>query len=237
MGTHAFSQDNELSLSSLEWPPYTSDSLAEKGAASAVVTAAFKAMGYTLKIKFFPWERAVLMAKTDKQIAGYFPEYYSVDNENNFVYSDPIGIGPLGFAQRKDSPVKWSSLKDLKGISIGTVDGYINTAEFDDMAAAKTLKIEPVTDDATNLVKLGNKRIKLAVVDKNVLTYLLNNERNAQTYKDAIEFNSSILENKKLFVCFRKDAEGVRMAGILNQGLKKINPEKIMADYYSKFNH
>ena len=85
-----------LTLPSLEWPPYTSQTLKDMGASSAVATEAFKAMGYTLKIVFYPWDRAIKLAKTDPTIAGYFPEYYSSDNASAFIYSDPMGRAPWG---------------------------------------------------------------------------------------------------------------------------------------------
>jgi len=228
-----FAQDKTISLTSLEWPPYTSASLAEQGASSAVAVAAFKAMGYTLKIDFYPWERAVNLAKTDSPYSGYFPEYWSDDNAKDFVYSDPMGVGPLGFVERKDAPVKWKTLDDLKGITIGTVSGYINTTQFDSMAASKVLTVEAVDDDATNIAKVANGRIPLAVIDPNVMRYLLKTDPSLAGYKDQVEFNAKVLEMKKLYVCFKPGAEGQRLSKIFDAGLKKIDVEKVMQDYFA----
>ena len=49
------------------------------------------------------------MAKTDKAYVAYFSEYYSKENAASFLYSDPIGIGPLVFIEREDAPVKCCS--------------------------------------------------------------------------------------------------------------------------------
>jgi polar amino acid transport system substrate-binding protein len=236
LSTGTYAQSKTVTLTSLEWPPYTSESLAQLGASSAVATAAFKAMGYDLKIEFYPWNRAVLYAKTDPKYIGYFPEYYSKENEADFLYSAPMGTGPLGFVERKDSPVKWQSLNDLKPLTIGVVNGYINTAEFDEMVSAKKLKVDGVVDDNTNVVKVANKRIPLAVIDPNVLNYLVYHDKVIIPYRDVVQFNAKTLELKSLYVCFKKGAEGQKWAAIYNEGLKKINVDKIMRDYFAKVN-
>jgi len=43
--------------------------------------------------------------------------------------------------------------------------------------------------------------------------------------------NAKVLEDKKLFICFKKDAEGQRIAKIFNEGLKKIDVNAIMAKH------
>jgi polar amino acid transport system substrate-binding protein len=226
--------DNTLTLATLDWQPYAGSTLQDRGASVAVATAAFKAMGYDLKVEFYPWERTVAKAKTDPAIAGYFPEYYSDDGAQAFTFSDPMGEGPLGFAESKDDPVKWTQLSDLKGVPIGVVEGYVNTAEFDSMVAQKALKADAVEDDKSNLAKLINKRIRLAVIDKYVMAYLLQTDPALASGRNKLQFNSKILESKKLYVCFKKGPEGKKMADVFNQGLKKIDVAQIMNAYFAK---
>lgn len=227
-------QSQTVYLTSLDWPPYTGASLQDMGASSVVAVAAFKAMGYDLKIEIYAWERAVNLAKVDPKYAGYFPEYYSADNAKDFLYSDPMGSGPLGFVERKDNSIAWNTLDDLKKYVIGVVSGYINTDAFDKMVADKLLKVEAVDDDATNIKKVALKRIPLAVIDKNVLSYLLSTDKTLVQYKNDLQFNARPLELKKLYICFKNDATGAKLAKIFNDGLKKINVDKIMQDYFAK---
>jgi polar amino acid transport system substrate-binding protein len=174
----SYSADKTIQLTSLDWPPYSSKSLPEQGASVAVAKAAFKAMGYELKVNFFPWSRAVALAKdSNSQYAGYFPEYYSEGTEKDFIYSEAMGSGPLGFAERKDNSISWSALDDLKPYRIGVVQDYINTAEFDAMVANKSLKSSTTISDTNNLMKLVNSRLDLAVVDKNVMNYLFKTDK------------------------------------------------------------
>ncbi len=53
----------KVKLTSLDWPPYTSEALKEKGASAAVAKAAFAAVGYDLTIEFYPWKRVVVFSK------------------------------------------------------------------------------------------------------------------------------------------------------------------------------
>ena len=49
------------------------------------------------------------MTKTDMAYVAYFPESYFKENAASFLYSNPIGVGPLVFIEREDAPVKCCS--------------------------------------------------------------------------------------------------------------------------------
>jgi len=214
-------------LASLEWPPYTGQSLGGLGASSEVVRQAFQRAGIPLEIHFFPWARAVAVARTSVEYAGYFPEYRAARIEDSFLFSDSIGQSPLGFAETADAPVNWSTLQDLRGLIIGTVQGYVNTEEFDRMAEAGELRVEQATDDLTNLRKLLGGRINLAVIDENVFLHLLATQPDLRDGQRKLKFNGRILEMKELFVCFRRDAAGERLAKLFNEGLAGIDARRV----------
>lgn len=226
----SFLKADTIKLTSLEWPPYTSAAMKEQGASVAVAKAAFKAMGHDLVVEFYPWKRAVHLAKEGK-FDGYFPEYYSESLKQDFVLSEPMGSGPLGFAELKSKPVTWSSLNDLKKYTVGVVSGYVNTTDFDKMVADKSIKASEASDDVKNLLKLSSGRTDLAVVDQNVMSYLLASDPKLKKQAGKLQFNSTLLEDKQLYVCFKKGPRGEKLAGILNEGLKKIDVKGIMKNY------
>lgn len=226
--------DKVVRLTSLDWPPYTGKSLPQQGASVVVAKKAFEAMGYTLEVDFYPWSRTVYLAKQpDSNYIGYFPEYYAEELEKEFYFSDSMGTGPLGLAQLKSKPVTWSEMADLTQYKIGVVKDYVNTAEFDKMVADGKIDVEPVASDTLNLRKLAAGRIDAVVLDSNVMNYWLVNDASLQPHKDKIEFNAKPLENKQLYVCFKKTPEGKRLQEIFNEGLTKIDVDQIMADYMS----
>ncbi|WP_245626968.1 substrate-binding periplasmic protein [Gynuella sunshinyii] len=200
-----------------------------QGASTAVVKAAFEAMGHTLVVDFYPWSRAVAEVKDSGKYAGYFPEYYYDSDE--FVFSDSTGKGPLGFVEAKAKPISWSTLKDLTPYTIGVVQDYVNTEELDNMIAKGELKSSTVTSDSQNILKVSTGRVDLAVIDSNVLKYLQSNDPKLKSAAGSVQMNSKLLIEKDLFVAFKNDANGRKWQGILNEGLKKIDIQAIMHQY------
>lgn len=223
--------DKVVHLTSLEWPPYSSNSLPQQGAATAIATAAFASMGYQLKVSFFPWSRAVAFSKENNEYIGYFPEYYSAENAKSFIYSKTFASGPLGFAERKNKSFYWNTLEELAPYQIGVVQDYINTEKLDEMARKKQLKISTTLNDTTNLRKLMSGRVDLAVIDKNVMQYLFKTEWSLVNQRDQVQFNQKILAEKNFYLCFNKSEEGKRMAEIFNQGLAKIDAAAILKQH------
>lgn len=222
----------KVTLTSLDWPPYTSESLASQGASVAVAKAAFAAVGYDLKVEFYPWKRAVHLAKEDANYDGDFPEYYAEELKADFILSEPMGSGPLGFAQAANANISWANMDDLKKYKIGIVSGYVNTAEFDDMTARGLLQTSAASDDVKNLLKLGSGRLDLAVIDKNVLAYLLKTDPSLKSSAGKITFNDNVLEDKQLYICFKKGSRGQKLATSFNEGIKQIDVEKIMREFF-----
>ncbi|GAK50996.1 ABC-type amino acid transport/signal transduction systems, periplasmic component/domain [Candidatus Moduliflexus flocculans] len=237
-GMPAWGQETrDVYLASLEWPPYVGETLPEQGAIAVVAREAFAAMGYTLHIEFFPWMRAIYTVKRDNMYAGYFPEYYAKGIEEEFLFSSPLGVSPLGFVERKDAPVVWQTLDDLKGLAIGTVNGYVNTEEFDRKAAAGELQVDTVMLDSSNILKVAAQRIQIAVIDRYVLEYLFQHDAEVSKVKDAVQFNAKILEEKQLFICFRRSPENEQLRTIFNEGLQKIDASQIMREYFQRLNN
>jgi len=224
----AIAQDKTVKLTSLDWPPFSGESQKDKGAAVAVVQAAFAAVGYKVEVAFYPWNRAVALAKEGGDFQGYFPEYAGPDVARDFILSAPLGSSPLGFAERVAAPVTWSSLDDLKALRIGVVDGYVNTDDLDQRIATGALHADKANSDLTNLKKLMAERIDLAVIDRAVMNDLMRGTPDLKAAGGALRFNPTMLENKTLHIAFRKDAKGEAMAKLFAEGLAKIDAKMIL---------
>lgn len=216
-------------MTSLDWPPYSGESLAENGFSVEIARAAFAAMGYELVVEFKPWVRTVALASKTKQYAGYFPEYYF--NTNDFVFSDPIGSGPLGLVENVKWPISWSHLDDLQALKIGVVQGYVNTEKFDQMVADGLIQVEASANDTLNIHKVAKGRIDAAVIDANVLDYLIGIDPREEMLSKMVRMNSRLLESKLLYLAFKNTPEGNNWRVIFNQGLEKIDVETILEQY------
>lgn len=218
-------------MSSLEWPPYTGAKLAHQGASVVVVREVLRQAGLALDVAFFPWSRAVDMARRDGQTLAYFPEYFDPANAEKFLYSDPIGSGPLVFAQRRGAAVLWKQYDDLASVRIGVVRGYFNTPELDERIARGQLQADEAPDDSHNLRKLAAGRIDLAVIDSNVFAYLAQHDSAVAALAPGLEINAHVLENKRLYVCFKNSAQGRALRDVFNQALKRVNVEALMRQH------
>lgn len=231
-------------LVSLEWQPYAGASLREQGASAAVVKAAFQAAGYSVQIDFYPWARAVHLVENNSEYDGIFPVYYSAARARRLDCPGAIGRSPLGFAERREDPVSWTTLADLSAYKIGVVRDYVNTEAFDAMVAAGRIDVDVVSSDQQNLQKLAYGRIDLAVIDRHVLEYLQRGPaakidpsnggaaRSGEGLAFAgLRFNKRVLENKNLYICFRRGFADEHIAAAFSAGLQKIDADAIVARY------
>jgi len=231
----ALAQDKTALISTLDWPPYTGSDLPEGGATTEVVRQAFEKAGYKTDVAFRPWKRAIDMAKDGKDgVIAYFPGYHCRHQEG-FVASEPIGNGPLGFAEHKDAPITWDSVDSIgkQQLKIGTVLGYANTDEFDQKVGTGWILAIPSNDDLTNLKKLARKRIDAVVIDKFVLEYLKATEPSLKSNRQDIMFNELPLEDQTLYLCFRDDEAGRAMLAEFNAGLAQVNADQIAENYFA----
>lgn len=229
------SNENQVHLTSLEWPPYSGEHLPDGGVSVAIAKRAFKNMGYELIVDFFPWSRAVQNGTNPKMhYAGYFPEYYSPKLAEQLYFSDDIGESPLGLLENVDKPVTWEKISDLSSYSIGVVRDYVNTQALDAAIESGRQSVQEVTSDAQNIRKVAGNRIPLAVIDSLVLEYLLSTDQSLKPHRDQVRMNKHLLENKKLFVCFQKSTEGERLLKIFNDGLKQIDIADFVRRYFRK---
>lgn len=215
-------------LYTLEWPPYTTQSDGH-GGSDAVVRAAFAAMGYEVDVHYVPWQRAIAGVRHDPSVDGVFPAYQSDERDSYCHWSHTIGQSPVGFAERSDAPISWQTLDDLAPIQLGAVQGFVNTLEFDARVANGALSVEKTTDDAANLRKLLAGRIQAAVIDRNVMRYMMASDPELRGKAAQLRFNAHLLETKPLFVCFRKDPAGAVLAADMDEGLKKIDAATVAA--------
>lgn len=216
-------------LTSLHWPPYAGHDLAAQGACAAVAKAAFAAMGHQLEIDFYPWSRSVKLAQQQSSpYIGYFPEYYS--DTVHFVFSEPMGMSPLGLVEQRQNPISWSSVQDLRQYRLGVVQGYVNIEELDRAIADDLQAAEAVTSDEHNLKKVAAGRIDAAVIDVYVMRYLLRQAK-FEPLTDKLQLNRTLLANKHLYVAFKNTPEGRRWQAIFNEGLQRIDVAEIMANH------
>lgn len=223
MSLSCLSASEEIKLTSLEWPPYTSPNIAGYGSTSIIVKKALELEGYELKIEFEPWETAVSRAMDDNDVVGYFPEYYSSALDDRCVFSDAIGTSMVVFANRKGERFQSRTLDDLSKRTVGVVSGYVNEEQFDNAIAAGKIPVKESVDDVQNIKKLINGDVDLAVIDTRVMNYWMLKDESLNPFRSNVKYNPSGLKMHGLYVCFTGN-NAQKYSDALAKGLKKLDP-------------
>lgn len=217
-----------IKIATTFWPPYMDPDLPNNGIISEVVHSTFRRAGVEAGVVFAPWQRSqTAMLSSDKYDAS-FPVYATRQRLTECHLSGVIGASPIGFAQRKDKPITWNKLEDLKGTHIGTVIGYSNTDSFDQLVAEGTIEVSTVPLDLINLRRLIFARIDLAVMDKYVFRYLLKNSPELTRSGKALGFNSKIMKRQNLYVCFPKHEAGRKLRDSFNAALDPSDINRVI---------
>jgi polar amino acid transport system substrate-binding protein len=192
------SQADTLKIAALDREPYAGQTLTNYGFDSEIVTEAFKRTGHQVMIEFMPGDKAIADAAKGEYDA-VFPEYYSQERAEDFVYSYFLSNSMLVFYKRTSSNITYRTLKDLTSYKIGLVKGYTNTDELDNATYLKKIEAE---SDEENLHKLAKGELDLIVVDRLTAQYLIKTKVPEAAGKlEAIEPPLAIHE---LFVIFPK---------------------------------
>jgi ABC-type amino acid transport substrate-binding protein len=226
-------------LATLDWEPYIGRDMPGQGYTAALIRAAFADQGWDVEIEFYPWARALHLARTGA-LDGLMPEYYNPSRLSDFKYSAGFPGGPLVLYKRKADRIAFSAdpmrepdaaLRALKDKRFGVVRGYLNTQEFD---AASYLKRDEANDDATNLRKLVYGRIDLAVIDRRVAEHIIRTQY--PDYQARIEPMSPALAENPLYIAFsRKAPRNAEALVAFNRGLAAMKKDGRVEALYQRY--
>lgn len=218
-------------IASENWMPYTGESLPEGGIGIVILREALKAEGIKLVVEYYPWSRAIQTAR-DPSYVGFYPAWEE-EIVDGFIKSPALFKSPVGFVEPKNKPLVWSKLEDLKGKTIGVVQDYGNTHEFTALIKNDVIKTEAVVSDVFNVRKVAAGRIDGAFIDLNNLAYLLKHDAKDVAWK--VQANSKVIETKDLLLAINVKFKDKNAASVLQRGISKIHPEKIIRNYKKKY--
>jgi len=128
-GAAAFDKPTKIRLTNGEWAPYQSENLPEFGAASALVSKAFEAVGIDVQFGFFPWNRALIQAERGAW-DGTFMWVLTPERARLFLASDPLFTLQEVVFFSHDNPIDASKPEDLKGKVMGALDSSAFGRQF-----------------------------------------------------------------------------------------------------------
>lgn len=208
-----------LHIVTLDWPPYISNDLCNKGWVYHFAVAVLNSQGYSVYLEFLPWARAVRNVELGKADI-LMPEYFIEDTApsdyvKNKMRRELLGIsnsfqgGNIVFLKRKNAPgIFTGNLNSLKGSTIGVVRGYQNTPEFDAMMDNEEFKVISAVNDLQLMQLLFAKRVDLIIGDPSVLTHSVTFSELNQNEKikllNAVEQDGKPLHYNSLYFAISK---------------------------------
>lgn len=217
-----------LVIATSEWRPYVQNNSDYFGYAYETVVAAFKAVGYQVKIEFMTWEEADKKIKRG-EVDAFFPAYFAKQNKRHMAFSHPFSGGPLEFVRLKNTKIQlnkdrlhrdqWRLFRDLSHYKFGAVRYYTHLPAFD---KNQQLHKQYVMSDKQNLQQLIDKKVDLIIMDKYVAKYLIRND--FSQYANQITFVEPPLAYKQLYLAVpRGHSQRRKILSAFNTGLKRIN--------------
>lgn len=221
---------DEVVLTSINYPPFYGEMLENDGPFVEVIVESFKAVGYSVRIVYQPWKRAMATAKEGKQAQGMLGVWYTEEREKAFLFSDPILPNKMAFYKRKDMDIVFSSYGDLaaRGYKLGLVRGYMAPRGL----IESEIDIEFVTQEIQNIQKLAAGRIDLLVLDKDYASYML---QGYPKMAALIEGMPRILETYQQHLVISRNTENAEAIMLdFNRGLKRLRSSGEFQRYSDK---
>jgi len=142
-----------------EYLPWSSESLLHYGLVNRIIREAFELQGYSVSFFFLPWKRALEESKAGRYDATSF-WYDTPLRRENFLYSEPVSREKTVLFFHKDRPLDtWEHFSDLSHLRVGATIGYSYTPAFWQAVDDGDIKVEVVSNDASNFKKLLHRRI------------------------------------------------------------------------------
>jgi polar amino acid transport system substrate-binding protein len=218
-----------------DWPPYQfNDGSAVKGFAAEIMTTALKDLKQEVSITIYPWKRCLSMIQ-NKDADGIFMISKTKERESFLIFPDEpvINVGDA-FFYLKSKNYKAQKFEDLKGLTIGLIDGFEYSQEV--MDDIKNFKQDIVTNDETNFKKLDGGRIDMLLCDKFVGLYLVKKMK----LSDKVEFlqrpyNVNPNPDNDLYFAFQRNKKNEALALQFNEKLKAMKKSGELSKIVDKY--
>jgi polar amino acid transport system substrate-binding protein len=198
-----------------DYPPYNfiDDIGIKTGLDTDIVKAVLSYLKISYSLNFVSWKELLDALNNDKldlayQFVGY-PERFE-----QYEMVGPIRSSKTVFAVHKFSNIySFTSLKDLKTLTIGYINGWSYTPEFD---SANFLDKDPANNYEELIKRLIKRRDDLIIGDIRVIEYIA---KTINAY-DSIRFLPEILREAPRYVAFPKQKK--KNAQMFQEGLEAI---------------
>jgi polar amino acid transport system substrate-binding protein len=218
-GAGASAQTSQsIRLTNGEWQPYLSKDVAHHGLASHIITEAFALVGVEVEYGFFPWSRAMKLAK-EGTWDGSAVWGDSEERHQNFFFSEPVIYTSWVFFHLKDNEFDWSSYEDLGDIKVGGTVEYYYSDDFEAAEAAGVFRTIRGRSDEVGLTNLLKGRIDVFPGEV-MVTYAQIRDAFSSDEASLFVHHPKRIVDRPLYLLFSKKVPGnEQMRDHFNEGL------------------
>lgn len=147
--------------------------------------------------------------------------WHTEERTEELTYSDSYITNDIKFIKRAGDDFKYDGLESLDGKTIGTIRDY---AYGDDFTSYEGYDAEPSNGLLTNIRKLVNDRVDLAVEDELVARHKITKEEEALL--EEVEFVDPPLSSEGLYMTVGKaNPKSEEIIEAFNEGLKAMKAD------------
>lgn len=171
-----------LTIAADPWPPFVNEDHPEGGVAVQIIREALGRHGFDVELNIMPWARA-----EDGVRSGNYDilpgTWYTESRSEDLMYSEPYVTNEIKFIKRAGEDFDYQDLNSLDGETVAIIRDY---GYGDRFYEAGNFERDPAPELMTNIRKLVNERVDLAIEDELVARFIIN--ANEPELLDQIEF-------------------------------------------------
>ena len=208
----------KVTLSTGEWPPFTSEKNDKANLAERIVTEAFKLEGVEVEYKYYPWARAMQEAKVGN-IDGSFPWSRNSEREEDFYFGEEFIVENEDvYFHLKSVPFDWNTIEDLKKYKVGATLGYASV----DFFKKNGIPVDSAPREELNFKKMLKGRIDVYKGSKLVGYSLINSLFTPEEAKLFTTHPKIIGKDRNWMMFSKTTAKGKMLSEKFDSGLKKL---------------
>ena len=227
----SFATENTIHLvTGNNYPPFTDESLPQRGMITEIVDLAFREVGYQAIITFRPWKRGY--EETKKGVfVGTFPYIKTEERQQEFYYSQPINTVYTRIFVTKESSIK--RIEDLPGQRICIPLGYGVSKEFDEMLRKNSFKheVNPVDLEGCLHMMLSGRKDFFII---NEINGWMTIQNTFQTKEHFRALDTIFEEETHHLIVPKTHPDGEKMLELFNRGLERMRQKGRLQEIISK---
>lgn len=227
-----FAGKSHVTVTTGEYPPWSSEFLPHGGFVSHVISEAFRRQNHTVIFHYFPWERAYKLAGQGQYHATSFWADSKATRDKHaaqFLKSDPVMAAKVVFFHLKTNPMTpWQTLNDLKPYRIGTMIGETSTQ----ILKQNGLKMRNVPKAGQVFMMILSGRIDIFPLELltglDILQFQFGPDQAAKFGYDP----KPMFETPASLLFSKQHKRGAKLVAIFNQGLGEMKKDGTYDRFY-----